>query len=89
MLLTILAPDVRDHLCDREISTVLFLPTNIGSAAGEPPRTLAVSQDSKKTLSLQEVSSQVELLNISTKWFSSSNYGQISQKNQPQDIDIM
>jgi hypothetical protein len=40
-------PGVRDHLSDREISTVLFLPANIGSKAGELPRTLTVSQDSK------------------------------------------
>ena len=31
MLLTIPAPDVRDHLCDREVSTVLFLPAKIRS----------------------------------------------------------
>jgi hypothetical protein len=38
MLLIIATPDVRDHLSDREISTVLFLPANIGSMAGELPR---------------------------------------------------
>ena len=47
MLLTIATPDVHDHLGDREVSTALFLPANIGSEAGELPRTLAVSQDSK------------------------------------------
>jgi len=47
MLLSIAAPDVHDHLCDREISTVPFLPANLGSEAGELPRTLAVSQDSR------------------------------------------
>ena len=47
MLLTIRAPDVRDHLSDREVSTVLFLPAQKRSEAGELPRTLAVSQDSK------------------------------------------
>jgi spore coat protein CotF len=31
MLLIIDAPDVRDHLSDREVSTALFLPANIGS----------------------------------------------------------
>jgi hypothetical protein len=39
MLLIIDAPDVRDHLSDREVSAVLFLPANIGSMAGELPRT--------------------------------------------------
>jgi len=38
MLLIIPAPDVRDHLSDREVSTVLFLPANIGSMADELPR---------------------------------------------------
>ena len=46
MLLTIATPDVHDHLSDREVSTVLFLPANIGSEAGELPRTLTISQDS-------------------------------------------
>jgi hypothetical protein len=40
MLLILAAPDVRDHLSDREVSTVLFLPAKIGSMAGELPRTL-------------------------------------------------
>ena len=39
MLLTITTPDVRDHHSDREVSTALFLPANIGSMAGELPRT--------------------------------------------------
>ena len=43
MLLIIAAPDVRDHLSDREVSTVLFLPANIGSMAGELPRALDIS----------------------------------------------
>jgi hypothetical protein len=43
MLLIIAAPDVRDHLSDREISTVLFLPTSIGSMVGELPRALDIS----------------------------------------------
>ena len=47
MLLITPAPDVRDHLSDREISTVLFLPAQIVSKAGELPRTLTISQDSK------------------------------------------
>ena len=50
MLLIIPTPGVRDHLSDREVSTVLFLPANIGSEAGELPRTLAVSQDSRYPL---------------------------------------
>ncbi len=40
MLLTITTPGVRDHHSDREVSTALFLPANIGSMAGELPRTL-------------------------------------------------
>ncbi len=40
MLLIIATPVVRDHLSDREVSTVLFLPAKIGSMAGELPRTL-------------------------------------------------
>ena len=43
MLLIIAAPDVRDHLSDREVSTVLFLPTSIGSMVGELPQTLDIS----------------------------------------------
>jgi len=43
MLLIIATPDVRDHLSDREISTALFLPANIGSMAGELPRALDIS----------------------------------------------
>jgi len=43
MLLIIAAPDVRDHLSDREVSTVLFLPASIGSMAGELPRALDIS----------------------------------------------
>jgi len=38
MLFIIVTPDVRDHLSDREVSTVLFLPANIRSMAGELPR---------------------------------------------------
>ena len=38
MLLIIAAPDVHDHLSDREVSTALFLPANIWSMAGELPR---------------------------------------------------
>lgn len=37
------APDLRDHLSDREVSTVLFLPTSIGSMVGELPRALDIS----------------------------------------------
>ena len=39
MLLIITTPGVRDHRSDREVSTVLFLPANIESMAGELPRT--------------------------------------------------
>ena len=38
MLHIITTPAVRDHLSDREVSTVLFLPANIRSMAGELPR---------------------------------------------------
>jgi hypothetical protein len=44
MLLIIDAPDVRDHLSGREVSTALFLPANIGSMAGELPRALDISE---------------------------------------------
>jgi len=43
MLLILAAPDVRDHLSDREVSTILFLPTSIGSMVGELPRALDIS----------------------------------------------
>jgi hypothetical protein len=48
-------PGVRDHLSDREISTVLFLLANIGSKAGELPRTLTVSQDSKYSVPYKNI----------------------------------
>jgi hypothetical protein len=38
MFLIIAAPDVHDHLSDREVSTVLFLPAKIGRMVGELPR---------------------------------------------------
>ena len=38
MLVTIVTPDVHDHLSDREVSTVLLLPANMGSMAGDLPR---------------------------------------------------
>jgi len=44
MLLIIAAPDVRDHLSDREVSTVLFLPASIGSMVGELPRAHDISE---------------------------------------------
>ncbi len=44
MLLIIAALDVRDHLSDREVSTVLFLPASIGSMVGELPRDLDISE---------------------------------------------
>ncbi len=44
MLLIIAAPDVRDHLSDREVSTVLFLPAIIGSMVGELPRAHDISE---------------------------------------------
>jgi len=43
MLLITAAPDVHDHLSDREISTILFLPAKIGSMAGELPRAHDIS----------------------------------------------
>ena len=43
MLLIIVAPDVRDHLSDREVSTVLFFPASIGSMVGELPRAHDIS----------------------------------------------
>ena len=44
MLLIIAAPDVRDHLSDREVSTVLFFPASIGSMVGQLPRALDISE---------------------------------------------
>ena len=43
MLLIIHAPEVRDHLSDREVSTVLFLPAKIWSMTGELPRAHDIS----------------------------------------------
>jgi len=38
MLPTTPAPGVHDHLSDREVSTVLFLPANTRSMVGELPQ---------------------------------------------------
>ena len=38
MLPIIATTDVHDHLSDREVSTILFLPASIWSMAGELPR---------------------------------------------------
>jgi hypothetical protein len=73
MLLTIATSDVHDHRCDREISTVPFFPANLGSEAGELPRTLAVSQDSRYSLPFKETWSQVAIVN-SAQRFSSCSY---------------
>ncbi len=54
MFLTNAATDVHAHLSGREISTGLFLPvTKFGNTTGELPRTLTVSQTSKKRLHAQ------------------------------------
>jgi len=73
MLLIIAAPDVRDHLSDREVSTVLFLPASIGSMAGELPpgsrylRTVDIHYHSK----IQEVKSNVLFREaVQFKWIS-------------------
>ena len=58
MLLILAAPDVRDHLSDREVSTALFLPAYIGSKAGELPRTLDISGQWISS-TIQESGSQV------------------------------
>ena len=68
MLLIIAAPDVRDHLSDREVSTVLFLPTSIGSMVGELPRALYISGQWIFT-NIQECSKS-SLMLISAKRFS-------------------
>ena len=72
MLLIIAAPDVRDHLSDREVSTVLFLPASIGSMVGELPRALYISGQWIFT-NIQECSKS-SLMLISAKRFSSKLY---------------
>ncbi len=72
MLLTAPAPDVRDHLSDREISTVLFLPASIGSMLGELPRALDISEQ-WIPITIQ-VYSKSSLILGSAKRFSSPNY---------------
>jgi hypothetical protein len=59
MLLTTAAPDVHEHLSDREVSTGLFLPVTSESETGELPRTLTVSQTSNKFLTSEGILSQM------------------------------
>ncbi len=61
MLPTTRAPAVRDHLGDREISTVPVLLAQKRSKASELPRTLAVSQDSEYAVLYSMIRSQEEL----------------------------
>jgi hypothetical protein len=77
MLLIIAAPDVRDHLSDREVSTVLFLPTRIGSMVGELPRALDISEQ-WISITIHEYSKSSALLN-SAKRFSSAIYHSFSR----------
>jgi len=70
MLLTTAAPDVHDHLSDREVSTGLFLPVTSESKTGELPRALTVSQTSNKFLTSEGILSQM-LYWYSAKRFSS------------------
>ena len=72
MLLIIAAPDVRDHLSDREVSTVLFPPASIGSMVGELPRALDISEQ-WIPITIQEYSKSSLILS-SAKRFSSSTY---------------
>ena len=72
MLLIIAAPDVRDHLSDREVSTVLFLPASIGSMAGELPQALDISEQ-WIPITIQEYSKSSLILS-SAKRFSSNGY---------------
>ena len=74
MLLIIAAPDVRDHLSDREVSTVLFLPASIGSMVGELPRALDISEQ-WIPITIQEYSKSSLILS-SAKRFSSCQYMQ-------------
>ena len=73
MLLIIAAPDVRDHLSDREVSTVLFLPVNIGSMAGELPRAHDISEQ-WISITIQEYSKSSRNLKfreaVQFKWIS-------------------
>ena len=75
MLLIIAAPDVRDHLSDREVSTVLFLPASIGSMVGELPRALDISEQ-WIPITIQEYSKSSLILS-SAKRFSSNGYHKI------------
>ena len=72
MLLIIAAPDVRDHLSDREVSTVLFLPASIGRMVGELPRALDISEQ-WIPITIQEYSKSSLILS-SAKRFSSCQY---------------
>ena len=72
MLLILAAPDVRDHLSDREVSTVLFLPANIRSMAGELPRAHDISEQ-WITITTEEYSKSSLILG-SAKRFSSNGY---------------
>ena len=72
MLLIIAAPDVRDHLSDREVSTVLFLPASIGSMVGELPRAHDISEQ-WIPITIQ-VYSKSSLILGSAKRFSSGGY---------------
>ena len=76
MLLIIAAPDVRDHLSDREVSTILFLPTSIGSMVGELPRALDISgqwisitiQQNMKSSHNFEFREAVQFIYVSVLW---------------------
>ncbi len=75
MLLIIAAPDVRDHLSDREVSTVLFLPASAGSMAGELPRALDISGQ-WISITTQEYRKS-SLMFCSAKRFSSNGYHKV------------
>ena len=73
MLLIVAAPDVRDHLSDREVSTVLFLPVNIGSMAGELPRAYDISEQ-WISITIQEYSKSSLILSSAKRFSSLGNH---------------
>jgi hypothetical protein len=73
MLLIIAAPDVRDHLSNREVSTVLFLPASIGSMVGELPRAHDISGQ-WISITIQEYSKSSLMLTSAKRFSSSTNH---------------
>jgi hypothetical protein len=87
MLLIIAAPDVRDHLSDREVSTVLFLPASIGSMVGELPRAHDISGQ-WIFITTQEYRKS-SLMFCSAKRFSSYEYRKVFSRMVRSDTAVM